>query len=584
MLRELHISNLAVIADATVALGPGLNVFTGQTGAGKSLVIGAFEALLGLRKANDLLRPGADEARITGVFELPDAAVCHAVGRAIDQTLARGDELLVTRKLFASGRTSSSVNGKPVTGAMLAAAAEHLIDIHGQHDHQLLLKPARQLEVLDDFAGLHDERAAYAERYAELRELRGRREALNASATLRAQQLELYSFQADEIDASEPAEGEFAELQARSTVLASVERLKREAGACHEALYEQEGSALERLQHLTAVLLDLAEVDESLAEVTEQVRAATLSLQDAAFELGRYTDRLEYDPQEAAEVEARLNTLNRLVSKYGHQRTAADDSADGMDADADPLSCVLAYRQQIGEQIEALQHEADDLSGLDDAIAAAQREADALARSLTKQRKAAAEKLLPRVEAQLAELGMEQAQLGVQFKAEHADGPSGRDAVEFLARTNPGQATLPLRRIASGGELSRIMLALKSVLSGHGRISVLVFDEVDANIGGRLGSVIGRKLRELAGGHGSGAAQQVLCITHLPQIAAFGNRHLRIIKHVEGVGKNAATATRVERLDGKARITELAEMMAGSEVTPTARKQARELVAEAASV
>ena len=320
MLRELHMTNLAVIEDATITLGPGLNVFTGQTGAGKSLVIGAFEALLGLRKGHDLRRAGAEEARITGLFEIADPAVCAALSAALDQTIEPGGEMLVTRKLFASGRSSSSVNGRPVTAGMLRAAAEHLIDIHGQHDHQALLKPARQIEILDDYAGLHELREAFAAHHKTWRELRDRRDALKASATLRVQQLDLYEFQAGEIDAAEPTTGEFPELQARATMLANVERIKRDVTGCHAALYEQEGSAVERLQNITAVLLDVVEVDPALKEVAEQVRSATLTLQDAAFELGRYAGRLEYDPQESAQVDHRLNTLNRLVSKYGQTR------------------------------------------------------------------------------------------------------------------------------------------------------------------------------------------------------------------------------------------------------------------------
>lgn len=568
MLRELHISNLAVIEDATVYLTAGLNVFTGQTGAGKSLVIGAFEALLGLRKAADMLRPGADEARIAGVFELHDPAVCRAVGAALDQTVSPGDDLLLTRKLFASGRSSLSVNGQPATAAMLARAAEYLVDIHGQHDHQHLLRPSHQLAILDGYAKTDALRERFAQRFAALRELRRTREELSASATLRRQQLELYEFQAEEIDAVEPTQGEFPELQARASVLGNVQKLKGEAGACHVALYEQDGSVTERLQHLAAVLMELAEVDPALGEVAEQVRTATLGLQETAFELSRYVDRLEHDPGEVEEVDHRLNALNRLISKYGEARSGDD-----------PLAPVLSYRTQIAGEIQRLRGEDSDLGALDEQIAAVVAELEVLAAELSRKRKAAAKKLTPSVQRQLAELGMAEAKLSVVF-ARADDTPTGQDAVEFMVRTNPGQATRPLRQIASGGELSRVMLALKSVLSGRGRISVLVFDEIDANIGGRLGGVIGRKLRELAGS-GAEAGHQVLCITHLPQIAAFGDRHFRIVKDVAGKGKTATTHTRVETLDGNARVDELAEMMVGQRATKTARKQAEELLGAA---
>ncbi|MEM1027266.1 MAG: AAA family ATPase, partial [Planctomycetota bacterium] len=267
MLRELHISNLAVIEDATVEFEPGLNVFTGQTGAGKSLVIGAFEALIGLRKATDMIRPGADEARISGVFEADSPALAAALTAALDQTIEPGDEMLITRKLFASGRSSLSVNGQPATAAMMRRAADLLVDIHGQHDHQFLLKPSNQLTILDAFAGCADERETFASAFAERRELLHEKQELAASATLRKQQLELYEFQADEIDAAELQLGEFPELQARENVLGNVQKIKGEAGAAHAALYDAEGSVTERLQAITHLMIDLAEMDPSLESI-----------------------------------------------------------------------------------------------------------------------------------------------------------------------------------------------------------------------------------------------------------------------------------------------------------------------------
>ena len=360
MLRELHITHLAVIEDATVVFAPGLNVFTGQTGAGKSLVIGAFEALLGLRKANDMIRPGADEARISGLFETPahpDAAA--ALSDALDQTLEPGDELLISRKLFASGRSSLSVNGQPATAAMMRRAAELLVDIHGQHDHQHLLKPSNQLAILDAFAGCGDDRAAFAEAFGKLRELRDRKAELEASTTLRRQQLELYEFQAGEVDAAEPQLGEFPELRARETVLGSLRKIQAEAGYAYAALYDADGSATERLQAIAHVLIDLAELDGDLADVAEQVRTATLSLQEASYDLSRYLDRLEHDPEEAAEVAERLNTLNRLIQKYGDAARSED-----------PVEAVLNFRGQLQEQIDGLRGQDSDLSSVDRQIAA----------------------------------------------------------------------------------------------------------------------------------------------------------------------------------------------------------------------
>ena len=574
MLRELHIQNLAVIEDARIEFAPGLNVFTGQTGAGKSLIIGAFEILLGLRTAGDMIRADAEQARVTGLFELTDAYVAKQVQAVLDQTVAAGEELLITRKLFASGRTSVSVNGLPVTNAMVKQVGQLLVDIHGQHDHQHLLKPSNQLHILDTFAKCTDDRQRFAERLSQLRELVAQREDLRAGSELRRQQLELYEFQAQDIDAADAEAGEFPELQARHRVLNSLQRIKHDAGGAHAALYEAEGSVTERLQVITHLLLELTELDPELEDVTEQVRSSTLSLQEAAFELGRYVDKLEHDPGEAEEVDQRLNTLNRLVSKYG----------DGQKAD-DPIAFVLTYRQQIGEKIAELRAQNTDQSGIDKRIKECKADLSEIGRRLTQARKKAAKQVLPKVQSQFKELGMAEANFDIAFEAVSLDestGPSGLDSVEMLVRTNPGQPMQPLRKIASGGEMSRIMLALKSVLAASDRISVLVFDEIDANIGGRLGTVIGNKLRALC--HASkDTSHQTLCITHLPQIAAFADHHLRIAKHVTGKGANRQTHTTVSPVTGKTRIEELAEMMAGKQVTATTRKQARELILSAES-
>jgi DNA repair protein RecN (Recombination protein N) len=582
MLRQLHIQNLAVIEQTSIEFGPGLNVFTGQTGAGKSLILGAIESILGLRKsAGKMVRPGTDHARLSALFEVHTAEAAEHVGLALDLDLLPGDELLIARKVFASGRSSLSANGQPVTAAMAKRAAEGLIDIHGQHDHQSLMRPGRQLELIDCYAGSADLRRRFAERYRAWSALREERERLQASSDLRDQQLDLYRFQADEIDAAEPVSGEMMELQARERLLGNLCRIKQDAGAAYSALYESDGSVAERLQAMTHLLLDLADVDEALEPIAEQVRTATLTLQESAFELSRYTERLELDPEELAEVESRLNTLNRLIQKYGDGRSRAGDD--------DPLAPVLQHRQHLGEQIDQLAGQSENLSRIDEEIDACETELHNIGGKLSAKRHAAAKQIGPKVQKQLAELGMREATLRVEVETvemEHASA-NGLDRVAFVARTNPGQDERPLREIASGGELSRVMLALKSVLSakkggdahaGTG-VDVLVFDEIDANIGGRLGDVIGRKLRQLAASKQDD--RQVLCITHLPQIAAFADRHFHIVKQVVGSGKTKHTDTSVAQLTGKARVDELAEMLAGAKATTTSRKQAKELIAAA---
>jgi DNA repair protein RecN (Recombination protein N) len=571
MLRELHISNLAVIADARIELDPGLNCFTGATGAGKSLVIGAVEVLLGLRNPAEMLRGGVDEGRVSGVFDVKSAHVQKEIERVTDvPVVSEGGELLLTRRLYASGRSSVSLNGNPITLGMLKQVADLLIDVHGQHDHQYLLKPSNQLDVLDQFGDLWALRQQYRDVFERLQTVRNRLADLSTNRTLREQQLELYRFQAEEIDNAALDADEYVELGARASVLKNLEKIKKDAGGVHTALYEADGSVLERLKMMTAILAELSEVDQSAKPIATSVREATIQLEEASFDLSRYLDRLDLDPSELAEVEDRLNTLNRVLNKYN-----------------DTVEDTLAYRAEIGRKIEELETASEDLGTLNAEIAPLTKRLSELGNELSAKRQAAAKRLFPQVEKALGELGMEKARFSVSVthggaeRRERTDASaapdatgvsgataSGFDAIEFLAQTNPGQPPQPLRKIASGGELSRIMLALKGILASSDRVSVLVFDEIDSNVGGRLGSVIGSKLRSLAQSH------QVLCITHLPQIASYADRHLTVRKEVVG----DQTTTTVRSMDGDVRVEELAEMIGGHRITETTRAQARELL------
>jgi DNA repair protein RecN (Recombination protein N) len=559
MLRELHITNLAVIADAKVELAPGLNCFTGATGAGKSLVIGAIELLLGLRSPAEMLRTGVDEARISGVFEISNTEILRRIEAVVDLPISTdGGEILLTRRIHASGRTSISLNGNPITLGMLKLVAEQLIDVHGQHDHQFLLKPSNQLEVLDQFAGAAELRHRYHAAYADLQNAKQKLHDLTATRTLREQQLDLYRFQANEIEAAELSPGEYEELSARAGLLKNLEKLTREVTATHSALYEVDGSVLERLKMMAAVISELTMLDTGLGPISHNMRDATIALEEVAFDLSRYLDRLDLDPAEAAEAEDRLNTLNRILNKYG--RCVED---------------VIAHREDLARQISDLEKASDDLAAVAGAISPLERRVAELGRELSIKRKSAAKKLSPQIERELHELGMDKALFSVTFtdSPTPTPTPSGYDQIEFTAQTNPGQTAQPLRKIASGGELSRIMLALKGILAQGDRVSVLVFDEIDANVGGRLGSIIGAKLRHLAELH------QVLCITHLPQIASYADRHLTVRKTVKG----EHTQTAVSLITGPARIQELAEMIGGQRITETTRHQAQELLDAARS-
>ncbi len=568
MLRELHISNLAIIEDLRLDLTPGLNVFTGQTGAGKSLILGAFEMLLGRRTLADMLRPGAAEGRVSGVFEIGDAGVAAEIHRVADlprtDTLESGEALLITRKMFGSGRSSASINGHPVTIAMLREVGDRLIDLHigdeggssAAGDAPFLLRPSNQLAVIDAFAGNDAALAQYALLYHELTETTARLDASQRGSTLRSEQLDLFEFQADEIDAVEPTPGEYEELSARHRVLSEVDRLTRQVGLAHTVIYDSDESVASRLQAVVGIMRELLEIDPSLGEAAGQIESAAASVQDAGFMLGRYLGRLDLDQVELGEITDRLNALNRLIAKYGHG--SLDD--------------VLEYRLEIRDRIAELSGVGLDSAALLKRQAELRQQVGDLATQLHDARRTAAKALKPRIETELAQLAMAEAEFDVAFESLDEPGSAGTDQIEMMIRTNPGQPSRPLRRIASGGELSRIMLALKTVLAGAERISVLVFDEIDAKIGGRLGSVIGAKLRALAGRH------QVLCITHLPQIAAFGDTHLRIAKHTH---KNE-THIEVSTLSSdESRRVELAEMLAGQSASEITLRQADELLATA---
>lgn len=556
MLRELHISNLAVIADARIELKPGLNCFTGATGAGKSLVIGAIELLLGLRSPADMLRRGADEGRVSGLFEVRDKRLVKQIESACDLSLAdNGGEVLLTRRLFASGRSGVSLNGSPITLAMLKSVAETLVDVHGQHDHQYLLRPSNQLAVIDDFAGLVPLREKYAAVYGELSAIKQRLHDLATGTQLREQQLDFARYQLKELETAALQPGEYAELTARAGVLNNLGRLRNDVSAVSDQLAEADDAIVNRLQTLSALLADAAEIDPALLATATAVKEVSIQLSEASFDLGRYLSKLELDPGELAETNERLNVLNRVVKKYGP--TVED---------------AIAKQEEFAKQVADLERAGEDTTELTAKLKPLGDQLNKIGQELSTKRKKAAAELKPRIESQLGALGMDKATFSVGVRPAEP-GPSGADEIEFLVRTNPGLAESPLRKIASGGEMSRIMLALKGVLAAGDRVNVLVFDEIDANIGGRLGAIIGEKLRSLAEHH------QVLCITHLPQIACYADRHLTVRKEQE---KNQ-TNTTVRVMDGDERIEEIAEMIGGQRITATTRAQARELLETAKS-
>jgi DNA repair protein RecN (Recombination protein N) len=639
MLRELHISNLAIIENIDIDLAAGLNVFTGQTGAGKSLILGSLELLLGLRDggqdAATFVRPGCPEARVSGLFEIAGGDLAQRLGQILDQPMTPGEPILITRRVSSAGRSSVSVNGLPATAGMLRQAGQLLVDIHGQHDQQFLLKPANQTAILDSFADATDTRRQFAQTLGELRDCQRRLAELRQSEDRRLEALELYRFQIEEIDSSGLRPGEYEQVRDRYNVLRNATHLQDLSAQMLGGLCDGDDTVTERLGALQRCGQELVRMDAGLASLSTQLEQAGELLGDAARVLERYQDSLEADPSELAAVEERLDVLNRMIHKY----------ARSAEPGGDPVTAVLDYRRQTGLKVEQLDADAQALGELDSRIARLGKALAATGQRLSALRRKAAARLKPLVEAQFRDLEMHEATFEVSLAARAADDPAidstGLDEMEFLVRTNPGQEMLPLRKIASGGEISRIMLALKTILADKDQVSVLVFDEIDANIGDRLGATIGRKMQALAHGRRPGGKQQtdgtrqigaqqqtgardsecnargkaalraqnqspaepdpkphstsaaaadpqacdcqIICITHLSQIAACADHHLHIRKEVVEANGSRQTIANVRVLAGEERVRELAEMMAGSRTTDATIAHARNLLAPAAS-
>ena len=548
MLLELRIKDFAIVDELTLALEPGLNALTGETGAGKSILIDALGAVLGDRAGPAVVRAGAAKAVVEATFERPADLPPEL---ELDEA---DDVVILSREIGAGGRGSARLNGRGVPLSLLQIAGRALVDIHGQSDHQSLLRPATHLFFLDRFGGLDGQRAQVAGAVQRLRGVLQELTRLQGDAHELARRQDLLRFQVDEIDAAATSPGEDDELAARRTVLANAERLRAAASAALARLDDERG-AIDASLSAAKLLADAARLDASLAEHAGQAEAAASQLQDLSRELRRWLDQLEADPDELQRLDDRLDALRSLKRKYG-------DTLDEVLAFAETARAELANILSADERIGQLQAEAERLR--DDGCAAAEQ--------LSAARVKAAKRLATAVEAELAELNM----AGARFQAavEHRAGedalqPTGLDDVTFLLAANPGEPPRPLAQVASGGEASRLMLALKSVFSSADETPVLVFDEIEGGVGARGGHVIGHKLRALAEHH------QVLCITHLAPVAAMAGAHFRVRK----LATAGRTGTTVERLDGTARVEELAEMLAGSPIGEPARASARELLA-----
>ena len=557
MLHELRIENLLLIERAELRLEPGLNAITGETGAGKTVLAHSLDLLMGGRARPQIVRPGAEEAWVEGVFSLPsglldDPELAEVAARLPEDA----DEVVLGRRVGASGRTSAFIGGRSASAPELRTLGSRLLSFYGQHEHRRLTLASVQLEILDGFAGppqlelrdayrsAHAEAAELARELADLREREGSRE----------RDLDLMRFELSEIDAAAPDAAEEAELEAEGAVLRNAEGLRGGAARALAAVSgadEDGGGARSALGEADAGLAAVDGLDPELDALAERLRAVSLEVDDLAGGLRDYLDGIEAEPGRLDAVEERLDALDRLKRKHGGS-----------------VEAVLAHGERCQAEIERLENAAEVAEELTARIAEAEARRGKLAGKLTAGRRDAAERLGDRVAAELAELAMEGARFEVVFEP-HPDGfgPNGAEIVELLVSTNPGMPPSPLKDAASGGELSRIMLAL-SGLAGGGAERTLVFDEIDAGVGGNTARAVGERLRSIAAG------RQVLCITHLPQVASLAATHFVIDKEAAG-GETSAT---VERVMGDDLVAEIVRMLGADTGDAAASRHAKQLL------
>ena len=565
MLVELSIQDVALLERAELEFGRGLNVITGETGAGKSLLIGALELLLGQRPKGKLVRQGAERARVEGRFSFapgaaPDRLVAWLADHQLDVRDEDGElELVLSRSLGSDGRTRAHLNHRPVTRTLLRELAGMLVEIHGQNDHQRLFEPAEQLHLLDAYGELDGALERY--RTARSRWLAARRELSDweSNEAERRDRLDLLRFQVGELEEASIDAREVLELRRERELLRHAEEVGGDVGGLIDALEEGESAALDALRRGERVLERWEVKLADLGEPAGELRDATAHLESACAGLRAFLDGLDYSPRRLEEVEARLAEVERLERKYR--------------ADAAELQALLPRLQdELAELLEA----SGGLEGLERECEAARKALDKEAKKLSKARRALEPGLVSEVQGALAELGLEKARVRIAFepraqnaeREEDAYGDTGAERVEFEFAANPGEGFGPLRQVASGGEAARIMLALRGALAARQTIPALVFDEVDAGVGGRVGPKVGKHLAAL------GEHYQILCITHLPAVAAAADRHLRVRKdEVQG-----RTRTVVDLLESDDRVGEVADMISGGSSEKTALAEARRLL------
>jgi DNA repair protein RecN (Recombination protein N) len=564
VLAELQISHFAIIDTLSVSFKPGLTVVTGETGAGKSILVNAINLLLGSRGSGDLIRTGSQEAAVTVLFHLAEdknPVELNAGLRDLDSP-----EVVVKRVLSTSGRNRVYVNGQLATVGLLAELCRELVSISGQREHQLFLEPEAHLEIVDGFGGFEAERQAYGQNFGELKRLKSELRRLQRQAQERQEKEELHRFQLEEIHNARIQMDEEIQLEVERERLRHVERFRQGASEAHQILYLDSGAVLEEVSQCQKILADLGNLDPAFKSLAQTLEGVKHQVEDVSLTLRDYIQNIQADPARMEWVEERLHTLKRLMRKYGGSTRE-----------------VLAHADGLQQELEASESDEVEIAKTEEELEKIRRQALSEALELSKRRRQAARRLGKAVEKSLVTLDMVKCRFEVRFDQddgsdsecvrvdEYLLNERGVDRVAFFFSANPGEELRPMASIASGGELSRIVLALKELLAQETVHETLIFDEVDAGIGGRTADRVGQRLRHLARRH------QVVCITHLPQIACYGDYHYVVRKS----SREGRTTTTMEELSGKERLEEIARMLGGAKISTKTRAHAREMLEQA---
>jgi DNA repair protein RecN (Recombination protein N) len=557
VLLELYIENFAIIDTLHVQFSEGLNIVTGETGAGKSIMVDALMVALGGRAYAEFIRSGAEKSVVEAIFNLSHVEDVKA--KVVEYGFLEADqgnyELLVRREIARNGRNRILVNGHPATNVMVTEIGDLLLDIHGQHEHQSILNPDYHIELLDSFGKLLSLREQVASAHRQFKKCERELGEFRDQSRERMQYLDLLRFQQQEIAKAQLRPEEDEELLHERKILSGAEQLASGAEKIHEILYGAHGSVLEKVADVLRQLEELAKIDESLSAHVKTCESVQYQLEDVAFSLRDYAQSIEFDPYRLEEVEKRIDEINKLKRKYGNS-----------------LEDILALLEEVERELSTFDKRETRLAELEKEYDKLRGELQHLSEALSGERKRIAESFEKQLMEELSALGMEKTTFQVDFRPagteQHPFTPKGIDKIEFLIAPNPGEPPKPLTKIASGGEISRVMLALKTLLGSVDRIPTMVFDEIDTGIGGKIAEIVGKKLHHISSSH------QVICITHLPQIASKGATHFHVEKHAE----QDRTAVSVRQLSKQERLEEIARLLGGETITPTTLQHAKEML------